>query len=148
MSDIESKRGKCELVQTSSLRVGQYVSINDKPCRITAISMAKPGKHGSAKNIFQAKDLLSGKNVETSAPSKGTIPVPEVVIERYSVLDISEEDYLSLMRNGVIREDIKVEDVGTKREIEKLLKEEKPVEVTVMTVMDHVIIQSVREALE
>ncbi len=91
-----------QLIQTSSLRPGQFILVNGKPCKILNITGAKPGKHGAAKTIFEAKDIITGKNVETSAASKGTIEVPDTTRETWTVIDINNENenenYLALMK--------------------------------------------------
>ena|SRR6478609_5006557 len=139
---------KTELVQTSTLRIGNFLVVDGKPCRITNMSTAKPGKHGSSKTIFITKDVLSGKNVEHSAPSKGMVSVPEIIRDTYAVLDVSDEGFLSLMKNGVIREDVRLPDDSIGQEIKTLLEREITPEIVLMTVLDHNIVLSVRESSE
>jgi len=112
------------------------------------MSTAKPGKHGSSKTIFITKDVLSGKNVEHSAPSKGMVSVPEIIRDTYAVLDVSDEGFLSLMKNGVIREDVRLPDDSIGQEIKTLLEREITPEIVLMTVLDHNIVLSVRESSE
>ena len=48
----------------------------DKPCKITKIKKAKPGKHGSAKAIIKGWNLLDGKTVEYSFGTDDQIICP------------------------------------------------------------------------
>lgn len=136
-----------ELVQTNSVKVGQFLVVEGKPCRVVSMAHAKPGKHGSSKTMFSCKDLLTGKNVETSAPSKGTIEIPKVVRESYIVLDVNRENYMTLMKNGILRQDVKLD--GEYGEIIKaMLNEGRVPEIVLMTILDHTLITQVRESTD
>jgi len=135
-----------ELVQTSTIKCGQYIVIDGKPCRVIATTQAKPGKHGASKTLFDAKDILTGKNVQTSAASKGTIEVPEIVQENYTVIDVSEEGFMTLMRNGVLRQDIRIPQGEHGDAILALLNKDKTPDITIMFVLEHTIVNAVRES--
>lgn len=136
---------RTELVQTSSVKVGNYLGIGGKPCKVISMSAVKPGKHGSSKTLFQARDLLSGKNVEHFAPSKGTVTVPEVVREAYTVLDVSHEGFLTLMKNGSLREDVPLPNDEIGEEVKRLLQKDAVPEITLMTVLGNDIVTNVKE---
>ena len=137
-----------ELVQTSTIRVGQYIVIDGKPCKVIAVSTAKPGKHGASKTMFDTKDLLSGKNVQTSAASKGTIEVPEIVRENYTVIGVSNDGFMTLERNGNIRQDVRLPANENGDLVHKMIKDDKYPEIVLMTVLGYDIIVSVRESSE
>jgi translation initiation factor 5A len=103
---------------------------------LLAYTTAKPGKHGASKTLFDTKDILSGKNVQHSA-------LPEVVREMYSVIDINLEGYMVLMKNGVLREDIRLPDGALGNEIRKLVEKDGSAEIGLMTIMDNAIVQNV-----
>ena len=42
----------------NELRVGSYVVVKDRPCKILSMTKSKTGKHGSAKAIMDVKDLF------------------------------------------------------------------------------------------
>ena len=52
---------KTEKVESQRLKNGSLVMIKGFPCKVTEVSTAKPGKHGSAKVILKGKDILTGK---------------------------------------------------------------------------------------
>ncbi len=90
------------------IKKGSVVLVQEKyPCRVVQVDIAKTGKHGSAKAVFTGLDIFTGKKHEelTTTHSK----VPEVIVERheYVLIDITDEGYLSLMReDGEIRSDL------------------------------------------
>ena len=49
-----------ELTEAGRMRQGTYVMMDDKyPCRITAFTKVKGGKHGAAKCVVMAKDIFT-----------------------------------------------------------------------------------------
>jgi translation initiation factor 5A len=66
------------------------------PCKVTDASTAKPGKHGSAKVILKAKDILTAKVYECTLHSGDMVPAPIVVRTEYLLLNI-DEDNLSML---------------------------------------------------
>merc|ERR1711907_729498 len=53
-----------EKVESQRLKPGSLVMMKGCPCKVTDVSTAKPGKHGSAKVILKGKDILTGKTYE------------------------------------------------------------------------------------
>lgn len=97
--------------QCSSLRKNGYVVIKGRPCKIVEMSTSKTGKHGHAKVHMIGIDLFTGKKYEDICPSTHNMDVPNVNRSDYQLVDISPDDFLSLMEdNGDIREDIKIPD--------------------------------------
>merc|ERR1711976_557070 len=79
------------------------------PCKIVEFSSSKPGKHGAAKIRFTGIDVFTGGKHEEIISSTHNIDCCNVSRQEYTLMDITEEDYLNLMDdNGDCREDIKV----------------------------------------
>ena len=58
---------------------------------------------------FVATDIFTGKKLEDIVPSTHGTTVPNVMKSEYSLLDITDEDYLTLMEDsGETREDLKI----------------------------------------
>ena len=115
MADIETfestDAGASETIpmEAGQIRKGGYICIKGRPCKVTSVSTSKTGKHGHAKCNFVATDIFNGKKLEDIVPSSHGTPVPNVFKSEYSLLDISDEDYLTLMTdNGETREDLKM----------------------------------------
>merc|ERR1712210_107243 len=122
MSDIEEDfnttdgGSDVQPLQCSALHINAYVVMKKRPCKVVEMSMAKTGKHGSAKAHLVAMDLFTGKKYEENVPSTAMVSVPVVTHKEYDLLDINE-GYLVLMdteSGGETREDVKIpqDDVG------------------------------------
>lgn len=55
------------------------------------------GKHGHAKCHFVAIDIFTGKKYEELTPSSHNCDVPHVSRQDYTLLDVSEDGFISLM---------------------------------------------------
>ena len=53
-----------ELAEAGRAKPGSLYMIKDFPCKVTAFSTAKPGKHGSAKAMLVGKDIFTDKQYE------------------------------------------------------------------------------------
>tara|TARA_Y100000994_G_scaffold68485_1_gene56034 strand:- start:3902 stop:4375 length:474 start_codon:yes stop_codon:yes gene_type:complete len=96
-------------MEAGQIKKGGYICIKGRPCKVVSISTSKTGKHGHSKCNFVAIDIFTGKKMEDIVPSTHGTSVPNVFKEEYSLLDISDEDYLSLMdENGEVREDLQM----------------------------------------
>lgn len=94
--------------QASSLKVGSYVMIRNRPCKILEITAAKPGKHGSAKVIFVALDIFTDQKMEADARCDHNVDVPVVKTDVYQLMSVDDEGFMSLMRGKEMREDLKL----------------------------------------
>ena len=103
--------GAAEVIpmEAGQIRKGGYNVIKNRPCKVVSVSTSKTGKHGHAKCNFVATDIFTGKKLEDIVPSTHGTTVPNVFRSEYTLLDITDEDYLSLMdEGGETREDLKM----------------------------------------
>jgi len=83
--------------------------IKGHPCKVVNVSTSKTGKHGHAKNNFTGIDIFTGKKYEDVVPSTHTTSVPNVSRAEYTLLDIDDEGYVSLMtEEGDTKEDLQL----------------------------------------
>ncbi|UCG37580.1 MAG: translation initiation factor IF-5A [Candidatus Bathyarchaeota archaeon] len=61
-----------------SLRVGGYVIVDDKPCRVASLTKSKPGKHGAAKARVVAIGVFDGAKKTFVKPVNAQIEVPMI----------------------------------------------------------------------
>ena len=115
MGDVEgfetADAGASETIpmEAGQIRKGGYICIKNRPCKVVSVSTSKTGKHGHAKCNFVATDIFTGKKLEDIVPSTHGTTVPNVFRSEYTLLDITDEDYLSLMdEGGETREDLKM----------------------------------------
>ena len=137
--------------EAGGLKKGDYVMMKDKPCKITGISHAKPGKHGSAKAIIQGNNLFDGKTVEQSFSTGDMVACPIVTRKEYLCLGV-DDDHLSLLDDdGEQKDDVQMpdkmhEEVG--KQIQEMLDDDKQVLVTVTTVLGTDMVTACREEKE
>ena len=112
------------------------------------VATSKTGKHGHAKCNFTAIDIFTNKKYEDVVPGSHSTSVPNVVRKEYSLVDLSEDDFCSLMNaDGDVREDVKLPEYpeGFAREIRELFASEKSYTVSVMAAMGHEQIIHIKE---
>ena len=97
MSDDEqfekTDAGASQTTKTDSnrLKPGSHVMMKGYPCKVTDVSTAKPGKHGSAKVILKGKDLLTQKVYECTYHAGDMVDAPIVSRQEYTLLNIDDE---------------------------------------------------------
>jgi len=96
--------------QCSSLRKGGYVNLKGFPCKIVDMSTSKTGKHGHAKVHLVGVDIFSGKKYEDLSPSTHNMDVPEVTRVDFTLCDVTDDGYISLMSmdGGSTKDDLKL----------------------------------------
>ncbi|KAJ5929097.1 eukaryotic translation initiation factor 5A [Penicillium verhagenii] len=124
-------------MQCSALRKNGHVVIKGRPCKIIDMSTSKTGKHGHAKVHMIAIDIFTGKKLEDLSPSTHNMDVPNVLRREYQLLDITDDDFLSLLKeDGDTKDDVKLPDNDIGKRIITMFKEEnKDVNVIIQTAM-------------
>lgn len=125
--------------------------IKDHPCKVSAVSTSKTGKHGHAKCNFTAIDIFTGKKYEDIIPSTHNTSVPFVKRKEYALVDISADDFCSLMEeDGTVREDVKLPEYPENfaREIRANFETGKSWTVIVLSAMGHDQIVEIKEEQE
>jgi translation initiation factor 5A len=81
-----------EQTEVRDLQEGNYVLIDDVPCKITAYSTSKPGKHGSAKARVEGTGVFDGQKRNFTQPVDQKVWVPIVERKQGQVVSISGDD--------------------------------------------------------
>ena len=112
MSENEFEQGESgalntELAEAGRMKPGSLIMMKEQfPCKVTAFSTAKPGKHGSAKAMITAKDVFTDKQYEETFGTGDMIPRPIISKTEVTCIDI-EDDYLQLMMaDGDLKQDL------------------------------------------
>lgn len=123
--------------QAGAIRKGGYIVIKNRACKVVEVSTSKTGKHGHAKCHFVAIDIFNGKKLEDIVPSSHNCDVPNVNRTDYQLIDISEDDYVSLLtESGGTKDDLKLPtDDSLLKQIKEGFEEGKDLVVTVMSAM-------------
>ena len=102
-----------ELAEAGRMKPGSLIIMKDTyPCKVTAFSTAKPGKHGSAKAMITAKDIFTEKQYDETFGTGDMIPRPIIKKTVYNCIDVIEDDNDALTLMGVddgeMKEDLKL----------------------------------------
>eukprot|EP00286_Rhodomonas_abbreviata_P024275 CAMPEP_0181312636 /NCGR_PEP_ID=MMETSP1101-20121128/13805_1 /TAXON_ID=46948 /ORGANISM="Rhodomonas abbreviata, Strain Caron Lab Isolate" /LENGTH=161 /DNA_ID=CAMNT_0023419505 /DNA_START=35 /DNA_END=520 /DNA_ORIENTATION=+ len=134
--------------EAGQIRVGGHMCIKDHPCKVSQVSTSKTGKHGHAKCNFTAIDIFTGKKYEDIIPSTHTAQIPVVKRQEFSLVDIQDDGFLSLMtEGGEMREDVKLPPYPDNfaREIQTAFNTGKNYSVCVVSAMGHDQVVSIKE---
>ena len=72
-----------------SLKKGSYIVIDGVACKVSDMSISRPGKHGHAKVNLMAVGLIDGKKRNMVAPGHDSVDVPLIDKKNAQVLSIS-----------------------------------------------------------
>ena len=144
----------CDKVESNRLKNGSLVMIKGNPCKVTEVSTAKPGKHGSAKVILKGRDILTSKVYECTFHSGDMVDAPIVKRTEYTLLNIEDETQLQLLdAQGEMKEDVNLPEDEHLREVSQKIKEifeegKKECLVTVLATLGKEQVVDVREGAE
>ena len=77
-----------KIATMKSLKIGKYILIEDKPCKVTGLTHSKPGKHGGAKVRVDATGIFDGQKKSIIGPVSQNIEVPIIDKQTAQVLTI------------------------------------------------------------
>lgn len=86
--------------QAGTIRKNGYIVIRGRPCKVADVSTSKTGKHGHAKCVFVGIDIFTGKKMEDLTPSSHNCDVPHVTRTDFTLLDVSDDGFVSLMTDS------------------------------------------------
>lgn len=96
------------LTQAGSIKIGGYCILKGIPCKVTEYT-TNHNKAGSVKATIVGTDIFSNKKYEDTFPTSATVAVPNVYTKEYEVVDIDEDEFVSLLLpNGDLKSDIKL----------------------------------------
>jgi len=81
-----------EQTEVRELQEGNYVMIDDVPCRITSYSTSKPGKHGSAKARVEGTGVFDGQKRNFTQPVDAKVWVPIIERKQGQVVSVTGDD--------------------------------------------------------
>ena len=77
-----------KFASVKDLKVGRYIIIDDKPCKIVSMDKSKPGKHGAAKVRIVAISLFDGQKKTWLGSSDAEVEVPVIKKKEAQVLAV------------------------------------------------------------
>eukprot|EP00283_Hemiselmis_rufescens_P002216 CAMPEP_0173418842 /NCGR_PEP_ID=MMETSP1357-20121228/874_1 /TAXON_ID=77926 /ORGANISM="Hemiselmis rufescens, Strain PCC563" /LENGTH=156 /DNA_ID=CAMNT_0014381387 /DNA_START=43 /DNA_END=513 /DNA_ORIENTATION=+ len=107
----DSGAADCTPIEAGSVKMGKFLMIKGRPCKVVDVSKAKVGKHGAAKCHFVGVDIFTSKKLEAICPASAQLAEPIVDRSEYQLVDISDDDYVTMMdKDNNMREDLKMPD--------------------------------------
>jgi translation initiation factor 5A len=86
-----------EQTEVRDLQEGNYVMMEDSPCKITAYSTAKPGKHGSAKARIEGTGVFDGNKRSLSQPVDAKVWTPIIERKQGQVVSVESAEVAQVM---------------------------------------------------
>lgn len=128
MADEEFEVGdagasQVEKVESQRLKNGSLVMMKGFPCKVTEVSTAKPGKHGSAKVILKGKDILTGKQYECTYHSGDMVDAPITQRDEFVLINIDDDALELLDKNGEVKSDVNMPTEEHLKDISNKIKE-------------------------
>jgi len=79
-------------IDVGSLKIGQYVIMEDEPCRIVEYEKSKPGKHGSAKARIVGISVFTGNKKSVISPVDSKLEVPLIEKKTGQIISVQGEN--------------------------------------------------------
>ena len=144
---------KTEKTDSNRLKPGSTVMVKGYPCKVTDVTTAKPGKHGSAKVILKGKDVLTQKVYECTFHAGDMVDAPIITRQEYTLLNIDDESLELLTPEGEVKSDVNLPTADHLKDVKSLIKSifdagKKECLITVINVMGTEQVTEVREGAE
>jgi len=78
-------------VDVGSLKIGQYIVLENEPCKIVEYEHSKPGKHGAAKARIVAIGVFTNQKRNVISPVDGRLDVPLIEKKTGQVISVTGE---------------------------------------------------------
>lgn len=78
-------------VDVGSLKIGQYIVLENEPCKIVEYEKSKPGKHGAAKARIVAIGVFTNQKRNVISPVDGKLDVPLIEKKTGQVISVTGE---------------------------------------------------------
>lgn len=78
--------------EASHIKKGSYAILNQKPCKIIDVVLAKTGKHGGMKANLVGTDCITQNKCQWMGPGHSKIYQFKPIKNEYAVLDASERE--------------------------------------------------------
>jgi translation initiation factor 5A len=113
-----------ELKEAGRMKPGSLIMMKETfPCKVTAFSTAKPGKHGSAKAMITAKDIFTDKQYEETFGTGDMIPAPIVKKTELVCINLDEDQVQMLTDEGEMKEDLALPSEAHLADVKKKIQE-------------------------
>ena len=73
----------------NAIQEGKYIVLDNAPCRVTSVSISKPGKHGHSKVRVTAVGIIDGKKRDVVMPGHDVVQTPIIEKKTAQVLSVT-----------------------------------------------------------
>eukprot|EP01100_Stratorugosa_tubuloviscum_P013844 TRINITY_DN711_c1_g1_i1.p1 TRINITY_DN711_c1_g1~~TRINITY_DN711_c1_g1_i1.p1 ORF type:complete len:159 (-),score=69.93 TRINITY_DN711_c1_g1_i1:757-1233(-) len=134
-------------MQCSAIKKNGFAVLKGRPCKVVETSTSKTGKHGHAKVHMVGIDIFNGKKYEEICPSTHNMDVPVIKRSEYSLMDITDDNYVSLLlHDGSERNDLQLPTSEIGVNLRKAFDDGKDIVVAIIGAMDEEQIISFKES--
>jgi translation initiation factor 5A len=124
-------------IAAGQIKKGMHAILKERPCKIQEVSVSKTGKHGHAKAHFKGEDVFTGRKYEDICPTTHTMYQPVLAQTVFDLMDIDEDNYLSLMsEDGTTREDLQLPEGELGQQIRESFDNDQDLSLTVLSWVD------------
>jgi translation initiation factor 5A len=120
--NVDAGSSMFEKVDSNRLKNGSLVMVKGNPCKVTDVSTAKPGKHGSAKVILKGRDILTAKTYECTYHAGDMVDAPITTRIEYTLLNIDDGSLSMLTKEGEMKEDVNYPEADHLLDVGKMMK--------------------------
>lgn len=78
-----------KIVEVRELKKGNYIIIDNEPCKIIDYSSSKPGKHGAAKVRIEGTSIFDDRKHALLTNGGEKVEIPIITRQQYQVLSIN-----------------------------------------------------------
>ena len=122
MEFADAGSSMCEKVNSNRLKIGSLVMIKGNPCKVTDVSTAKTGKHGSAKVILNGKDILTAKTYVCTYHAGDMVDAPIVTRTEYTLLNLEDTNLDLLESSGEVKSDVNMPEYDHLKDVANKIK--------------------------
>ena len=76
-------------ISAKEAKKGQFIMIDDEPCKVLSLQKSKTGRHGSTKTRIEAVGVFDGKKRAILRPGTATLEVPMIQKKTAQVISIT-----------------------------------------------------------
>jgi translation initiation factor 5A len=144
--DTDADRAYTTPADIGSIQKSNYVVLSNRPVKVVEVLHSSPGKHGHAKVHLVGIDIFTGRRYECVQPCGQMIRVPNTKKTDYLLIDIDNENYLSLLNEDTcqVRKDLQLRidtDKVHQRLLDKFHDDTSQIKVTVLKALgeEHIV---------
>lgn len=89
-------------MEFSDIKIGKYIVIDNRPCKILKVDFSKPGRHGPGKKRVRCVDLLTDKKSDSTFNNSSQIDVPLISKEKVTIIDMCDNTITYFKGNNCI----------------------------------------------